>query len=778
MSKTWQILTVLFLSTVSLGFAQTGGIKGRVTTADGQPAAMVSIRLKGGAQGTSTNNGGYYQFDKLKPGSYHLTFSYTGLKSREKQVSVQAGEVTTADLVLEFNTGELDEVSVSGARGAPVVKQPSPGLRLNTPLIETPQNITVTTAQTLRDIGALSLSEALRTASGVTGAGDKQDISFIMRGTQALTNILRNGVGSGYWYDQEADAAMIDRIEFVKGPAGFMISNSEPGGLINLVTKQPTHDRIAHAEFGAGSYGLMRATVDLGGELTPNKKLTYRLNAGIQRQADFYEFGHFDKNFAALALKYDFDPNTAVTVEYNHMNSHQLSDGLSLPTINGQFFVLPAGFGAIDPNTPGPKASDDYYRLQLSHRLNDNWHINVQAAAVKGVWGGTMMFTEGISPGYDTLYRYMGREDWRNNLYSLQAFVDGSFKTGAAVEHKVLAGLDYGDLILHTGGNTYGDHSRFYLLLNKPSYYIPLDSLNRVDENPFDTHYENRYEALYLQDHIKFFNKVVLTLAGRYTYSVNTENYNDPAVVTDRKFIPRLGLTYLFSNHLSAYALYDGAFVPQNGRSFTGTVFRPLTGSNKEVGLKGQFFDCFNASLAIYQLTKNNALTIDPEHLDYQLQSGQLVSKGLEFDISGHILPRLNLFANYAYTDVRITEDNNPALIGLVNPGAIKHLANVFGRYTFSGKIKGIGLGAGATYASPVSGGLNAYTNTFAGYLPSRLTFEGSLSYTGNRFSVNLNAYNLLNKSYATGGYRLAGNDWMYTPGQPRNFRLSLGFTL
>lgn len=757
------------LCLVAAAFAQTGMLKGRVTTADGQPAELVSVLLKGTGRGTLTDGQGRYELKRVGPGSYTLIASFTGLKQQEKQIAVLPGDTLTVDMVLEASSLELGEVRVNGDRETQV----STGLRLNVPLLETPQNITVTTSQTIRNIGALSLADVLRTASGVTGSGDKQDLSFTMRGTTAITNILRNGVGSGYWFDQEADAAMIERVEFVKGPAGFMISNSEPGGLINIVTKQPGHERIAHIGFGTGSYGLLRTTADLGGELNTNKKLTYRLNAGFQRQADFYQFGKFNKNFEALALKYEFDPRTSVTAEFNHMNSRQLSDGQHLPTINDRFFVLPDHFGAIDPNTPGVKASDDYYRLQFSHRLNGKWHINVQAAAVSGSWGGTMMFTEGVSAGYDTLYRYMGREDWKNKLYGVQAYLDGSFRTGSVVEHKILVGLDYGDLILHTtGGNTYGDHSRFYLLLNKPAYNIPVDSLNRVDQNPFDTKYENRYEALYLQDHIKFFNKVVLTLAGRLTNSVNTENYSEPEVVTDQKFIPRLGLTYLFTDQLSAYALYDGAFIPQNGRSFDGAVFQPLTGNNKEIGLKGRFFDRFNTSLAVYRITKNNALTSDPEHPGYQLQSGQLVSKGLEFDISGNILPNLNLFANYAYTDAKITEDNDPALIGLVNAGAVKHLASLFGRYTIR---QSFGIGAGAAYAGGVSGGLDSYTNTFAGYLPSRLTFEGSLAYSRSRFSLNLNVYNLLNKRYALSGYRLSGNDWMYTPGAPRNFRLSLG---
>lgn len=270
-----------------------------------------------------------------------------------------------------------------------------------------------------------------------------------------------------------------------------------------------------------------------------------------------------------------------------------------------------------------------------------------------------------------------------------------------------------------------------------------------------------------------------MTIAGRYTSSVSWANYSDPVEQTDKKFVPRLGLTWLFTDNISAYALYDGAFIPQNGRSFSGQVFKPLTGNNKEFGFKGLFFDRFNASVSAYKITKNNALTTDPQHPSFQVQSGQLVSKGIEFDINGNVLPNLNMFANYAYTDAKITKDTNPLLVGLRNSGAVAHTANLFGRYSFTdGVIKGFSVGGGMQYSGKISGGLNYYTGAFAGYLPGRTLFDAALGYTYSKMYVNLNVYNLFNKMYATSGYTTVGKDWMYQVGAPTNFRLSLGFNL
>lgn len=787
LTRSQNLLTTVFLliSLSALAQTPTGTVTGIVSSIAGQPIDMASIRVKDSRQGAHTNDAGYFELHNIKPGNRQLQVSVVGYNRLDTVVAVTAGSVIKLRLILTASSSGLNEVVVSSTRSK-AIKNVSTSLRLNTPLLETPQNITVTSSQTIKSIGALSLADILRTSSGIIAGGDKQDISFNVRGTQVYSSILRNGVGSGYWYNQEADASMIERVEFIKGPAGFMISNTEPGGLVNIVTKQPSHERIANVSFGAGSWNLMRTNVDLGGELSKDGKLMYRLNAGLQRQNDYYQFGKFRKYFAAFALKYEIDSCTSVTAEYNRMEANQLSDGQNIPTVNGKFFVIPSKTGLIDPNVPGTHSGDNYYRFQISHKLNDKWRVNAQAAAVRGPWGGYMMYTQGMSPKYDSVYRYMAYTNWQNNLHTFQAFLDGTFNTGKHAEHKVLIGVDYGNTdVVSRGGNTYGETNRFALRLDSPTYYIPVDTLKNFNNKQFESKWGSRYQALYLQDNIKLYNKLVITLAARYTNSVSWANYSNPVEQTDNKLVPRFGLTWLFTPNISAYALYDGAFIAQNGRSFSGQVFKPLTGNNKEIGIKGQFFDGLNAGISAYNITKNNALTADPIHPSYQVQTGQLVSKGIEFDVNGNILPNLNMFANYAYTDAKITRDNNLALVNTRLSGSVQTTFNVFGRYTFGNELmKGFSIGGGMQYMGKVSAGVytdystDPATTTFSGYFPSRTTFEASTGYTYKKMYVNLNVYNIFNKRYIISGYQTTNTDWSYQPGQPTSFRLSLGFNL
>ena len=217
-----------------------GAISGTVSTADGQPAAYVSVLIKNTRKGTITDGDGKFKIKKIKPGNYILFVSLAGYKPFEISVEVKQNETAFLKVPLSVSFVDLTNINIKANTALKYVEtKPSESLRLNQPLIEIPQNIVVTSKQLLADQGLLSMSEAIRTVSGVVKtAGGLDDYQLIIRGTDATFNVFRNGVG-GYWWNQQEDVAMLEKIEFIKGPAGFMISMAEPGGVINNVTKQP-----------------------------------------------------------------------------------------------------------------------------------------------------------------------------------------------------------------------------------------------------------------------------------------------------------------------------------------------------------------------------------------------------------------------------------------------------------------------------------------------------------------------------------------------------------
>jgi iron complex outermembrane receptor protein len=288
----------------------------------------------------------------------------------------------------------------------------------------------------------------------------------------------------------------------------------------------------------------------------------------------------------------------------------------------------------------------------------------------------------------------------------------------------------------------------------------------------------NRWEALYVQDHLKILNKLILTLAGRFTYLTTGQDSNSPPAdpeyeLTNQKITPRLGITYLFKNNISAYVLHDESFLPQRGAVFGVGRLSPLTGTNNEFGVKSLFFKKqLSITASVYDIEKNDVGITDQLHDGFFLETGQIKSTGFDFDIAGKINENLYVNANYSYVDARITKDADPTLIGLKNAGTVSNLANVWLKYQINkGKLNGLGFGAGLQYTGERSG-------TWSGeegnkYLPEYTLFDASISYSTDRFNIGLNAYNLANTKYASNGWWYSEfQEWIFDVGSPFNFRL------
>lgn len=779
--------TLVFVCISCRVISQNARIKGYITTAAGKPAEYVTVSLKGTLKGAVSDSNGAYVIEKVKAGSYTLQASFVGFFTKLQTVNVIAGQDLEVNFVLAENSQQLQEVLVTGQKAEKyVAENTSESLRLNAKLIEVPQNITVTTRQTITDMGMLNKNDVIRTVSGITKTyGDDLDASLLIRGTNATYSTYRNGVGGPIWWNAQEDAAMIERVEFVKGPAGFMPANAEPGGLVNTVTKQPTHERINEISLGMGSFNMMRAAIDLGGEMHRNGKLTYRLNTGMQQNAQFYKLSNFNRFFAAAALKYEYSPHSSLTIEHNYVKAVTAHNSFNQITIDKEFFKLPIDMAMNDPNIGNFMGKDVYTRAFFQHKINDRWKLNAQVAYMTTDWDGNALYVNGLSPTKDTIYRDNSMSDWWGKLYNMQLFADGSFHTGNQIEHKVLAGLDYGNGGEGSAyGGTWGEN-KFKLSIANPTYYLPKDSLQFIPSASRGSWISsNKWQSLYVQDHIKIAKKAVITLAGRYTHLVTGQDYNSPEdpeyEIADNAFTPRLGLTYLFSDHFSVYVLYDRSFLPQRGAVFGESRLPPLTGSNKEFGVKALFFEKkLSVNASTYSIEKNNVGTSDPIHEGFYLKTGQITSRGVEIDVMGTIGKDLFMNANYAFTDAKVTKDADAAVVGIRNFGTPDHTANAWLKYRISkGLLKGLSLGGGIQHMGSRSGVYVGWGSEFGNMnVPGYTIFDATVSYTLDKFMIGLNAYNLTNRKYVSNGYyNPDAEEWLYSPGAPLNLRIQTTF--
>jgi iron complex outermembrane recepter protein len=362
-----------------------------------------------------------------------------------------------------------------------------------------------------------------------------------------------------------------------------------------------------------------------------------------------------------------------------------------------------------------------------------------------------------------------------------QFFVNGDVKTGS-IGHRILAGVDMGDKdFFHdwTQGGAITGAAPFNIY--DPVYgQVPASGFPQYDRSlglrERGVYYANTYSALYVQDEMRFFrDKLRLTLAGRYTTARDADPYS--GVGSAKKFTPRVGLSYSINNSMSAYAVFDEAFIPQAGASFDGVSFDPITGDNMEIGVKKEWLNgLWTASAAAYQITKNNVLTADPNHQFFSIQLGQTQTKGVEFDLRGRLMHGLDLTLNYAYTDGKITKDTDNRQVGAQIPGTSKHVANAWLSYRVpQGKVAGLGVALGAQFAGGRSNWYGAYDNTLQ-LMPDYYRFDGAISYQRQKFAVSLNVNNLLNEYLYSGAYYTWSGFYYWQTEALRNARLTIQY--
>lgn len=794
------IIISLALGTINVLAQGSGTIVGNVRTSDGGYGSYVNISIDGTSRGSVADHMGSYRINNIPPGQYTVVASFVGLETQKLQVEVKAGERTTVNFELKESTHQLSEIVIEANTESYVARQPSSSLRLTSPLIETPQNIQVVTPEVLKNQQIISMSDGLiRNVSGLTRLEHWGDMytNITARGSQIQA--FRNGfnVVNSYWGPLTEDMSFVDHIEFVKGPAGFMLSSGDPSGLYNVVTKKPSGRNKGEASITAGSFGLFRSTLDLDGKFSSNGKLLYRINVAGQNKGSFRPNEYNDRYAIAPVLAYQVDDKTKVTLEYNYQRANMSNVGSFYLFSQDRYADSPVDATDLPAGTPGTKINDHSLYLNVRHELGNNWSLTGQAGHFIYDQVGVSMWPTFINPD-GTYVRSISIWDAKSKMSMAQLFVNGEATTGP-VQHRILAGFD-------AASKSYmADWGQSHDL---DSLDHPFDPKNRYMGPPI-TGYPNfdrsmpleqraqasgglqsqQYMSLYIQDELRFAeDRLRLTLAGRYTDLQQSAwgAPNDKA----KHFTPRVGLSGSINKNTSMYALYDQAFIPQTGILTSGKKADPLTGNNMEVGLKRDWFGGWSTTLSVYRILKNNELTGDPTNPNSGLSIvlGQKRAQGIEFDLRGSIIRGLNVIANYAYTDARVIKVAEgvtyPELNSIV-PGYAKHTINTWLSYQVQrGPLNGIGFSLGsttllgrATYweASPdPDKEMNDYYKVDAG-----------MFWQKDRIRVTVNVFNVMNRKLYSGSYEpwmtdADGNPapmYSYQYEAPRNVRIGLTYS-
>ena len=779
------IVAVFALLTGISAQPATGSIKGKVTTADNKPAEGVTILVKSTVKNAVADNSGNFEIKNIQPGSYTLAVSLVGYKDAEQEVTVENGKATTVSFQLTLSNRELNEVVVIANRNSFKTNRTSNSLRLQSPILEVPQNIQVVTAKQISNQQIFDMLEGV--TRNVSGASRVEHWDNYARITMRGSNVgaFRNGMNvSTAWGPLTEDMSMVERIEFVKGPAGFMLANGDPSGFYNVVTKKPSGRNKGEVGISMGSFDLYRANLDLDGKFSEDGKLLYRINVMGQLKGSHRQFDFNNRYSVVPVLKYLIDDKTSVTLEYTHQFSEVNVIGSNYIFSKKGYADLPRDFTTAEANLAPTKMNDRSLLVIFDHKLSNNWKITAQAAYFNYQQQGASLWPQwpvAFDPQNDSiLYRGMSIWDVLGTSKIGQMFVNGEVQTGA-VSHKILAGMDMSNKEYYhdwNQGGALGGEFNIYAPEYGNATQPVFDRTKSIRER--GVRYYDGYTGLYVQDELGFFDDALrLTLAGRYTTLKTGDIYSGD--FKSSRFTPRIGLSYSIDKNTAVYFVKDESFLENYGSDWQQKSFDPITGGNIEAGIKKDWVNGkWNSAVSVYQITRNNVLTADMDHPNpaggyYSRQSGQQKTKGVEVDIRGQIVRGLDVIINYAYTEAKVTKDSEKGNIGTQVPGSSRHIQNAWLNYKIDrGALTGFGISAGYQYQvkrSPwfvFDGSENS--------LPDYFRLDGSLSYQKEKIGFNLVVNNILNKYLYSGAPYEDYFYWQTEPGTNMRFSVSYRF--
>jgi iron complex outermembrane recepter protein len=702
------------------------------------------------------------EFHASNPGQGITNVSVTQLDANSVRVSITGKDAapsinfasTASGLTLNLLTSTTSDATEEDEIEVVVTGEQQRGYRVpnattatktDTPLRDVPASIQVIPRQLLDDRQINRIQQIADNVPGVRPAysyGGLSSTNFLIRGFSTDFNNFRDGFRD-FGFLTPIDIAGIEQVEILKGPASVLYGQGSPGGIINTVSKKPLNTPRYAVDFTAGSFRFYRPTLDFTGPLNDDKTAAYRLNIAYENAGSFRDFVNSESIFVAPALAFQLGKDTTLNLNVEYQRYRYTFDRAfdSAP----EFLNIPISRFLGEPDFN--KAIADAWRISavLEHRLSEDWKFRSAFGAILGTIENNEIGNNGLQEDRRTLNRYIDKSEENQQNYSLQNELTGKFNTGS-IAHQILLGVEL---------SRYRFTYKFV-----ESEIAPIDIFNPVygakPSVPFVPAFGDVYGtdaiSFYAQDLITLNNELKLLLGGRLDIarSIDRNLITNELVLdaTDTAFSPRLGIVYQPIEPISLYFSYATSFNPVLfGTSATGQPFKPERGQQFEVGVKADLIrDRLSATLAAYEITKQNVLITDPDDDRFSIQTGEQKSRGIEFSLAGKLTEGWNTILSYAYTDAFVSRDSTIP-VGDRLGGVPAHQFGLWNSYEIpSGDLKGLGVALGLYYASEVESSLpNNNVN-----LPSYFRVDAAISYKCDNWKLQLSVNNLTNVKYYT----------------------------
>jgi outer membrane receptor for ferric coprogen and ferric-rhodotorulic acid len=711
-----------------------------------------------------------------------LTRTSSGSFTVQRANASAAASSTTSDNTLGevIVTANADKSSTTEGTGSYTTHSVSTATKLDLSLRETPQSVSVVTRQQMDDQAVTSITDVVRNTPGVylSSASGPGRPNFSARGFD-IDYVMYDGFPTtmlSYLPSSEANMALFDRVEVVRGAAGLAQGAGNPSTAINMVRKRPPSTFQGSVALSAGSWDTYGAMVDLGGALNADGTLRGRVVASGEDAQTFRDTEANDHNLFYGVLEADVGDRTTVTVGVSQQKDHTNYIWGGLPiSADGNHLDLPRStFIGNDWEYANTHTKSAFAIVE--HHFDNDWKLRLGVMQAKtdldvlatSVWSGR---------------RYMWAETMAQDETGYDVYASGPFKLFDR-QHELVVGASRRQLD-YDSGNFYGAYLPGTVDpytwnptgTAKPSF---TRSTSFSDEVTIQ-------DSTYLTTRLNLADPLKLILGGRldwYNFDDRSEGStaNDDYKVT-RNLTKYAGLVYDINKTPSAYISYTDVFKPQTSKDTGGNLLKPIVGKNYEVGVKGEYFDgALNISGAYFQIDQTNrARALDDQSTcpTYPSTScyeavGLVRSKGIDLEVQGAITPHWQVGAGFSYTETKYVKDAIASRVGTSfdtrNPTQLFKLTTL---YKLQGDLQAWRVGGSVyqqsrIYTEGTNNGVK-WQNAQGAYAVLDLVVGYRVS---KAMDVQLNVNNVFDRTY----YRnvSAGS---YSPydiyGDPRNFKLT-----
>jgi iron complex outermembrane receptor protein len=552
------------------------------------------------------------------------------------------------------------------------------GSRLGLSARETPASVTVVDRTTIEARGAQDTQEILRAIPGVTAHNAPGSIGVSYRGFgSGSIGQMFNGISVQYSIAaRPVDSWIYDRVEAIGGPSSFLFGSGAVGGSINYITKTAERHNFTEGQLRLGQNDLKEVSLGLNRRLgssdgTAGAQHFARIDLNHRNAGHWVDGTRTRSTQLATSLLSDLGGGLTHTLAYEYQNEDMHRPYWGTPLLNPVTGEL-----HVDPRT---------------RFANYNSADGLYAQRVQWLRSVTQWRASDALQLRNTFYVYDALRDYRNvETYRFNASNSQVIRSAALLQrhdHEVVGdrieGTYHGSIAGRKSDWAFGldvsvnRQTRFPRSLSgtvstvDPYHYSTENFFDIPGMTPgFNPDRDNKVSttALYLENRTAVASRWNLITALRHEH-IDLDLTNRRTVTAalpasySRGYRPttgRIGLVWDVAPGANLYAQYSTAADPPSGILSTASFADVMNNSELTSGRQAEFGSKLDfwegkgtATLALYQITRRNIATQDPNNPGVTILVGEQSSKGAELSVGLRPSARWQLQANLTHVDAR-----------------------------------------------------------------------------------------------------------------------------